>query len=163
MHLIKNVFKTKKMKQLGNLLWHFPFFGFVTSFFTFLIGGFLVITVIGAPIGLGLIQHSKFLLSPFSSRMISDSKLGKKKTLVWDILSIIAFIIYLPIGILASILTIIQIVLLFISIVGIPIAVILSKSLSTYFNPINKICVSISVAEEIEKRSASSKVDKMLK
>ena len=53
------------MRLLGNILWHFPFFGFVTSFFTFLTGGFLVLTVVGAPIGLGLIQHSKFLLSPF--------------------------------------------------------------------------------------------------
>ena len=151
------------MKQLGNLLWHFPFFGFVTAFLTFITGGILVITVIGAPIGLGLIQHSKFLLSPFSSRMISDSKLGNEKTLVWKILSVIAFLIYFPIGVFASILTIIQIVLLFISIVGIPIAVILSKSLSTYFNPINKICVSVSVAKEIEKRAASSKVDAMSK
>ena len=150
------------MKKLGNLLWHFPLFGFVTALLTFLTGGFFVITVIGAPIGLGLIQHSKFLLTPFSSRMISDSKLKKHKTPVWKILSVIAFILYLPIGIFTSIITIIQIILLFISIIGIPIAVILSKSLSTYFNPINKICVSTSVAKEIEKRAASNKVDAMM-
>jgi|TARA_B110000908_G_C9792907_1_gene245223 uncharacterized membrane protein YccF (DUF307 family) len=150
------------MKKLGNLLWHFPLFGFVTALLTFLTGGIFVITVIGAPIGLGLIQHSKFLLTPFSSRMISDSKLKKDKTPFWKILSVIAFILYLPIGIFASIITIIQIILLFISIIGIPIAVILSKSLSTYFNPINKICVSTSVAKEIEKRAASGKVDAMM-
>jgi|TARA_B110000114_G_scaffold157982_1_gene172899 uncharacterized membrane protein YccF (DUF307 family) len=150
------------MKKLGNLLWHFPLFGFVTALLTFLTGGIFVITVIGAPIGLGLIQHSKFLLTPFSSRMISDSKLKKDKTPFWKILSVIAFILYLPIGIFTSIITIIQIILLFISIIGIPIAVILSKSLSTYFNPINKICVSTSVAKEIEKRAASGKVDAMM-
>jgi len=150
------------MRKLGNLLWHFPLFGFIIAFITFLTGGFFVITVIGAPIGLGLIQHSKFLLTPFSSRMISDSKLKKDKTPFWKILSVIAFILYLPIGIFASIITIIQIILLFISIIGIPIAVILSKSLSTYFNPINKICVSTSVAKEIEKRAASGKVDAMM-
>ena len=151
------------MRQLGNLLWHFPFFGFLTSFLSFITGVILVLTVIGAPIGLGLIQHSKFLLAPFSSRMISDSKISKEKTLLWRVLSIVAFLIYFPIGLFTSIITIIQIALLFISIIGIPVAVILSKSLSTYFNPINKICVSISVAEEIEKRSASSRVDAMLK
>lgn len=150
------------MRKLGNLLWHFPLFGFVTALLTFLTGGLFVITVIGAPIGLGLIQHSKFLLTPFSSRMISDSKLKKDKTPFWKILSVIAFILYLPIGIFTSIITIIQIILLFISIIGIPIAVILSKSLSTYFNPINKICVSTSVAKEIEKRAASGKVDAMM-
>tara|TARA_B110000208_G_scaffold88744_1_gene111919 strand:+ start:853 stop:1308 length:456 start_codon:yes stop_codon:yes gene_type:complete len=150
------------VRKLGNLLWHFPLFGFVTALLTFLTGGLFVITVIGAPIGLGLIQHSKFLLTPFSSRMISDSKLKKDKTPFWKILSVIAFILYLPIGIFTSIITIIQIILLFISIIGIPIAVILSKSLSTYFNPINKICVSTSVAKEIEKRAASGKVDAMM-
>jgi uncharacterized membrane protein YccF (DUF307 family) len=150
------------MRKLGNLLWHFPLFGFITAFITFLTGGFFVITVIGAPIGLGLIQHSKFLLTPFSSRMISDSKHSKEKTVVWKILSVIAFIIYLPIGIFTSVIIIIQIILLCISIIGIPIAVILSKSLSTYFNPINKICVSKSVAQEIEKRAASGKVDAMM-
>ena len=56
------------MRTLANILWHFPFFGFLTAFYTFLIGIFFTITVIGAPIGLGLIQHSKFLLSPFSKK-----------------------------------------------------------------------------------------------
>lgn len=94
--------------------------------------------------------------------MISGSKQSKEKTVVWIILSVIAFIIYLPIGIFTSVIIIIQIILSCISIIGIPIAVILSKSLSTYFNPINKICVSKSVAQEIEKRAASGKVDAMM-
>ena len=49
------------MKTLGNILWHVPFLGFLTALGTFLVGGLLVITVIGAPLGLGLIQLSKFL------------------------------------------------------------------------------------------------------
>ena len=45
------------------------------------------------------------------------------------------------------------------TIIGIPIAVILAKSLSTYFNPVNKICVKSSVAEELDKREALSKLN----
>lgn len=130
------------MRTLGNILWHFPFFGFVTAFYTFLVGVLFLISIIGAPIGLGLIQHSKFLLSPFSSRMVSDSEIGKEKSMLWKVFEIIAFIIYLPLGILATIATAIQIVLLLISVVGIPVALVLAKSLTTYFNPIGKVCVN---------------------
>ena len=150
------------MKTLGNILWHFPFFGFLTALYTFIIGGLFTITIIGAPIGLGMIQHSKFLLSPFSKTMISDSQVNKDKSTLWKILGIIAFIIYLPFGIIVSIVTIIQICLLFITIIGIPIALVLAKSLSTYFNPIGKICVDSEVVEELKNRKAKEKVDSML-
>lgn len=151
------------MRTLGNIIWHFPLFGFVTAFFTFLTGGFFVLTVVGAPIGLGLIQHAKFLLSPFSSRMISDSKIDKEKSTLWTILSIVAFVIYFPVGLIVTMVTVVQIMILFISIIGIPVAVVLAKSLSTYFNPINKICVSVEMANEIAKRQAIKKVDSLTK
>ncbi len=47
----------------------------------------------------------------------------------------------LPLGLLLAIATIFQIAGLFISIVGIPVALVLAKTVGTYFNPINKICV----------------------
>lgn len=52
------------MRTLGNILWHFPFLGFLSALGTFLLGVILLITIIGAPLGLGLIQLSKFLLCP---------------------------------------------------------------------------------------------------
>ena len=130
------------MRTLANILWHFPFFGFLTAFYTFLIGFFFTITVIGAPIGLGLIQHSKFLLSPFSKKMVSDSVANKEKSFIWKIMEVIAFLLYLPLGILASIVTVLQILFLCITVIGIPVAIVLAKSLSTYFNPVGKICVN---------------------
>jgi uncharacterized membrane protein YccF (DUF307 family) len=150
------------MKTLGNILWHFPFFGFIMALYTFIIGLVFTITVVGAPIGLGMIQHSKFLLTPFSKRMISDSKLNEDKSTLWKVLSVIAFIVYLPFGILASIVTIIQICLLFITIVGIPVALVLAKSLSTYFNPIGKVCVDSELVNELNKRKAKEKADRIL-
>ena len=150
------------MKTLGSILWHFPFFGFITSFFTFLIGLLFISTVIGAPIGLGLIQHAKFLLSPFSKRMMPDSTFKKDTKASTKIIRLIVFLIYFPLGVLISMIVVVQIMLLFITIIGIPMAVILAKSLSTYFNPIGKICVDSVVAEEFEKRKAKEKLDTLL-
>ena len=114
------------------------FLGFLTAFYTFLIGIFFTITVIGAPIGLGLIQHSKFLLSPFSKKMVSDSGANNEKSFIWKIMEVIAFLLYLPLGILASIVTVLQILFLCITVIGIPVAIVLAKSLSTYFNPVGE-------------------------
>lgn len=150
------------MKTLGNILWHVPFLGFLNALFTFLIGGLLVLTVVGAPIGLGLIQLSKFLLAPFSNAMISKNELNVDQNAAWKTFGIIVRILYFPIGLFLTIMTIFQIVGLFISLVGIPVALVLAKSLGTYFNPVNKTCVNKAVADELESRKAKAKVDKAL-
>ena len=134
------------MRTLGNILWHFPFFGFVNALLTFLLGGILVITVVGAPVGLGLIQLSKFLLTPFSKEMISKDDLDIKQNDLWKIFGIFVRIIYFPFGLILSIFTIIEMIGLFVSIVGIPVGLVLAKSMGTFFNPVNKICVSREVA-----------------
>ena len=148
------------MRKLANIIWHFPFCGFVNAFFTFILGSFFILTVVGAPIGLGLVQLSKFLLSPFSSEMINGNDLKNKQNRAWKTYGIIISILYFPFGLVLAFFTIIQIFLLFISIVGIPVALILSKSLSTFFNPVNKKCVDRTVAKELENRKAKKQVDK---
>ena len=129
------------MKTLGNIIWHIPFMGFMSAFFTFIIGGILVLTVVGSPIGLGLIQLSRFLLTPFSMSMVSKGDLNIKQNLLWRTFGIFVRIIYFPFGLILAIVTLCQIVGLFFSIVGIPVALVLAKSLETYFNPVNKVCV----------------------
>jgi len=150
------------MRTLGNILWHFPFFGFITALFVFLLGGLFVITVIGAPIGLGLIQLSKFLLSPFSSAMISKKDLNKEQNKLWESFSFIVRILYFPFGLFLCVLTVFQIAALFISLIGIPVALVLAKSLGTYFNPVNKVSVPVAVRDELEKRKAQEQVSKHL-
>ena len=150
------------MRVLGNILWHFPFFGFVSAFLVFFIGGLFVITVIGAPIGLGLIQLSKFLLSPFSSAMIDKSDLNKDQNKLWQAFGFIVRILYFPFGLILAFVTIIQIAALFITIIGIPVALVLAKALGTYFNPVNKTCVSVSVRDELQRRKAQEQVSKHL-
>jgi uncharacterized membrane protein YccF (DUF307 family) len=147
------------MRTLGNIIWHFPFFGFLSALVTFLLGSLLVITVVGAPIGLGLIQLSKFLLAPFSSSMVSGKDLNQDQNQLWKSFGLIVRIIYFPIGLFLVVITIFQIAGLFISIVGIPVALVLAKSLSTFMNPVDKKCVSKAVANELEQRKAKEQVD----
>jgi uncharacterized membrane protein YccF (DUF307 family) len=150
------------MRTLGNILWHVPFLGFLSALGTFLIGGLLVITVIGAPLGLGLIQLSKFLLTPFSSAMISKKDLKADQNKLWQTFGIIVRILYFPFGLFLAVVTVFQIAGLFITIIGIPVALVLAKSLGTYFNPVNKTCVPKAVADEVASRKAKEQVDKHL-
>lgn len=147
------------MRTLANIIWHFPFLGFLSALGVFLVGGLFVITILGAPIGLGLIEYSKFLMAPFSNEMVSKSDLNKKQNVLWKSYGFLISILYFPFGLVLTVITIVQIVGMFVSIVGIPGAVILAKSLSTYFNPVNKVCVPGKVAEEIAVRKARSQVN----
>ncbi len=142
------------MRTLANIIWHFPFLGFLTAFWTFIIGGLLVLTIIGSPIGLGLIQLSKFLITPFSMVMIPKSDLNPKQNKLWRTYGFIIRIIYFPIGLILAIWTICQIIGLCISIIGIPVAIVLAKSLGTYFNPVNKVAVPIAVEDAVYRRKA---------
>ena len=150
------------MRTLGNILWHVPFFGFLSALGTFIIGGLLVITIIGAPLGLGLIQLSRFLLTPFSSAMISKKDFKADQNKLWQTFGIIVRILYFPFGLFLAVVTVFQIAGLFISIIGIPVALVLAKSLGTYFNPVNKTCVPKAVADEVASRKAKEHVDKHL-
>ena len=150
------------MRTLGNILWHFPFFGFLTAFGTFLMGGLLFITVIGAPIGLGLIEFSKFLLAPFSRSMVDKKDLNIEQNKLWLTFGLIVRIIYFPFGLLLALLTVFQIAGLVISIVGIPMAIILAKSLGTYFNPVNKKSVPVAVQQEIDRRKDMAAIQEHL-
>ncbi len=149
------------MRTLANILWHVPFLGFIDALVMFLIGGLFTITVVGAPIGLGLIELSKFLLTPFSSNMIDsrDLKESANQNKAWQAFGFVIRILWFPFGLALAAVTIVQIAGLFISIIGIPLAIILAKSLSTYFNPVNKKCVPKAVADELRQRKAREMVD----
>lgn len=150
------------MRKLANIIWHVPFLGFINAFFTFIIGSLLILTIVGAPIGLGLVQLSKLLLRPFSTEMVSRSNLKNEHNKAWKAYGIIVSILYFPFGLALAIVTIFQMMALFITIVGIPVAIILSKSLSTFLNPVNKVCVPRAVAKELENRKAKQQIDKYL-
>jgi uncharacterized membrane protein YccF (DUF307 family) len=71
-------------------------------------------------------------------------------------------IIYFPFGLIFTAFAIFQIIGLFISIIGIPAALVVSKSLGAYLNPVNKKCVPSAVAHELQRRKAQGQVNKYL-
>lgn len=61
-----------------------------------------------------------------------------------------------------SIMLIIQIVLMFVSLVGIPVAIVMSKALGTYFNPVNKVCISKNLYDEIMAEKEKENVENVI-
>ena len=152
------------MRTLGNIIWHLPFFGFLFALAYALGGLFFCITVIGIPIGLGWLQFSLFLLSPFSKAMVSredlDRLTGKNQSGGMQAFSTIVRILYFPFGLFAAIGALCTIIGEFISIIGIPCGIVWAKSLPTIFNPVNKVCVPRTVAMEIERRKEAGTLEK---
>jgi uncharacterized membrane protein YccF (DUF307 family) len=150
------------MKTLGNILWHFPFFGFVSAIAVYLFGLLLTITIVAAPIGLGLMELGKFLFWPFGNAMVSKSELNVEQNTAWKAYSTIVMILYFPFGLFFTIVAVFQVAGLFISIIGIPAGLVVAKSLGTYLNPVNKKCVPSAVTDELERRKGQAAVDKHL-
>ncbi len=82
------------MRTLGNILWHFPFFGFVTAIFYWLLGALLTVAVVTAPIGLGLMEFGKFLFAPFGHAMVSKGDLNIAQNTAWKTYSTLIMILY---------------------------------------------------------------------
>lgn len=150
------------MKTIGNILWHFPFFGFINAIMVYLLGLLLTVTVVAAPIGLGLLEYGKFLFWPFGNAMVSKSELALEQNKAWKTYSTIVTIIYFPFGLFLCLCAIVQVIALCISLIGIPAAMVVAKSLGTYLNPVNKKCVHGAVVAELDRRKAQAQIDKHL-
>lgn len=150
------------MRTLGNILWHFPFLGFLNAIIVYLLGLGLTATVVAAPIGLGLMEYGKFLLMPFGHAMVSKSDLKAEQNAAWKAYATIVRILYFPLGLLLAVVAVLQVVGLCATILGIPPAIVVAKSLGTYLNPVNKKCVDQAVADEVERRKAAPEVKRQL-
>ena len=146
------------MRLLGNVLWHFPFFGFVNAIAVMLLGILLTVSIVAAPIGLGLIEYGKFLFWPFGREMVSKKDLQLEQNLLWKTYSTLVMIVYLPFGMILCVIAAFQVIGLLVSIIGIPAALVIAKSLGTYLNPVNKKCVPSAVLDEIVRRKAEAAV-----
>lgn len=155
------------MRTLGNIIWHFPYFGFIQSICYALGGLFWCLTIIGIPLGMGLFQLSLFMLAPFNQGLVSKSDLelltGEKQDTFMKGWAIIIRILYFPFGLMMAFGTIFIIAAQFVTLIGIPCGLVEAKAFSTIFNPINKKCVPRAVAEEIERRKASNTLNKYTK
>lgn len=155
------------MRTLGNIIWHFPYCGFLKSLLYAIGGLFWCITIIGIPLGLGLFQLSLFMLAPFNKGLVSRKELelltGEKQNEFVKAWSIIIRILYFPFGLFAAMTSVMMIAAEFVTLIGIPCGLVEAKALSAIFNPINKKCVPRVVAEEIERRKASNTLNKYAK
>lgn len=155
------------MRTLGNIIWHFPYCGFIKSLLYAIGGLFWCITIIGIPLGLGLFQLSLFMLAPFNKGLVTCKDLelltGEKQNEFVKVWSIIIRILYFPFGLFAAMSSVMMIAAEFVTLIGIPCGLVEAKALSTIFNPINKKCVPRAVAEEIERRKASNTLNKYMK
>lgn len=143
------------MYTFGNLIWLVLFFGWLMALMTCIAGVILCATGVGAPMGLGLLQYSKFLLLPFSHDMMKRSDItNKEQSALMKALGYILFALYLPFGAVLWLLGVIQCVFLFLTIVGIPGGIVIAKSLSTLFNPVNKVCVDKALADFARNKKA---------
>ena len=150
------------MRILGNVIW-FCCGGILVAFINFILGLILTALVVTAPIGLGLLQFSKFCLFPFSYTMVSKKDAGIKQNALWKSYSSIVMVVYVVLfGWWNFLLSLAAIFMVFLTIIGIPVAIAMSKCLGTTFNPVGKICVPVAVAKELEKRKAQEQVDKYL-
>lgn len=141
------------MKTLGNIIWHIPFLGFINATIVYLLGLILTATVVAAPIGLGLMEFAKFLYWPFGNAMVNKKDLDIEQNTSWKTYSSIIMILYFPFGLILAALAVFEVVGTFITIIGIPVALVVAKSLTTYLNPVNKKCVPSAVANEIKGRN----------
>ena len=144
------------MNTLGNIIWHIPFLGFITAISTWIFGLLLTLTIFAAPIGLGLMELGKFLFWPFGNVMVNKNTLSIEQNILWRTYSTIVAIIYFPFGLLLTIASVFQVIALFFSIIGIPVALVIAKSLGTFLNPVNKKCVDQNIFKEIQLMSFQS-------
>ncbi len=143
------------MKQFLNIIWHFPYFGFLAALVYALLGVLLCCTIVLLPMGLGFLNFARFLLSPFTRTMVSKNDLykcaGVSRNMGMKAFGMVIRVLYFPFGLLAAIEAIIMTLICFITIIGIPCGLVWARSITSIFNPVDKICVPKIIADEIER------------
>jgi len=152
------------MRTLATLLWHVPFLGFLSSLSMFALGGFFLLTVVGAPLAAGLFELGKFLLAPFGHRMVDAStlKTDLSRNQVWRVWGWVIMVLWLPFGICAAIVLAIQSFLCCLTIIGIPAGVATARSLGAVLNPVGKKMISSELQRELRRREAASQADAVM-
>lgn len=147
-----------------NVLWHFPFLGFLFAFFYALWGALLCCTVVLYPVGLGYFQIARFLLSPFTSALVTRKELDlvrpKERSTAAMAYSTLITVLYIPFGLLAAAGAVMVIAGEFLSIIGIPCGIVWFKALRAIFSPIDMVCVPKAVGDEIERIKAGAAVSR---
>lgn len=154
------------MKVLFNIIWWFPYLGFLLAL-SYAISGLLwCVTIIGIPVGLGMFQIATFLLAPHTHMLVSKNELneasGDEMNSLWKYFALVVRILYFPFGLVNAIVWAVCVVANFFTLIGIPNAIALSKAFSAVFNPVHKVCVSYAVGEELQRINAQNQISKCI-
>ena len=95
-------------------------------------------------------------------RLEVKSQLNSEQNAAWRTYGTIVRILFIPFGLVFLLIGVLQAAGLFISIVGIPAALVVAKSLGTYWNPVNKKFVPAAVSNELQRRKDEEAVKKHL-
>lgn len=153
------------MRLLCNIVW-WVLFGWLIALVAYVVGLILTLLVVTSPVGLGLMEYGKFLFAPFSREMISKSRfeLDKNENVAWKAYSKIVMILYVVLfGIWLVIALLFAAIANVFTIIGIPNAYIIVKSLGTAFNPVGKKCLSKYEADALKIEEANKNLDKKFK
>lgn len=153
------------MRTLGNILWHIPFFGFITAFYMFALGLFFTLTIVGAPLGAGLFELGKFYLAPFGNRLVDASELNTplSQNPLWITWGWVMTLLWLPFGLIAFFCVALQAFFLCFTIIGIPPAIAIFRSLDTILNPVGKKTISAELRAELARRYAERQADDIMR
>lgn len=144
---------------LFNLIW-FIFFGIINSLIYLLLSLIFAITIIGIPIAKSMLQFAKLSAFPFGKEVIRETELKGKENVsdARRIGGIIINILWFPLGLLLSLLHLILAIILFFTIIGIPIGIVYVRMGKFLLFPIgakvvtNKQAFASAVANEISNR-----------
>ncbi len=129
------------MKLIANIIWAIFFGGWFFSLLTAFLGLLICATVVGLPIGIGLLNLARLYLWPFGHQLVDAETLDSKRPLIWRGYSLFVKILYIPLGLVLSICSISAIIGYTITILGFPVALVFFKSFGAIWNPVNKVYV----------------------
>lgn len=139
------------MALLGNIIW-FILIGW-WSFLIYALSGVLCcITIIGIPIGKSMFQYAKLMALPFGKVIVkeTDIKGVENVSKVRRVGGMIANILWLPFGICFFLASIVEIIGLAITIIGIPAAIVIAKSCKFLIWPIGAKVITQTEAQNIQ-------------
>ena len=146
---------------LFNLIW-FVFFGWINALLVIILSAIMAITIIGYPIAKSLFQFAKLSAFPFGKEVIRETELKGKGNVssIRKIGGIIANIIWFPLGLFMTIIYFLLGIIMFLTIIGIPIGIVYVRMGKFILLPIGakvvtkKQAFASAVVNEMEKREA---------
>jgi len=147
------------MASIGNLIW-FICGGAIMAIIWLILAGIFAITIVGIPIAKAFLEFAKLSAFPFGKEILRDTELANVSSASKTVTTVLS-IIWLPFGIILTIIYLIAGIASFFTIIGIPVGIVYVRMGKFVLFPVGARVVSkkqayaTAVANEIEKRNQS--------